>query len=225
MQDKLLANVVLHARKLILSYKQINRGLPCPIALNPGVRKGWTGDPERTGCINAAERLLGKRIEIFNFPPMGVENPIAALVHNYEDRAEIYISSAQNYCWQRFLAAKELAHLLICEKANQTPITPGEISSLLSDLINNVFPGENRILQAESYAYYAAIEILLPMEHALDAAQRLNAGDSILELAKKYRMPRKAMELRLTDPTAIALFNAVYESHAFRTLGLTPQNA
>jgi len=223
MLDEFFSSVIIAARKLSLCYRRLNNGqLTCPITLDPSVQSGWAQAPRPSGCIKAASLLLDKPISVYDFPPLGTENPLAAFVNNYVDRSEIYVSSTQNYCWRRFLVAKELAHLLICDSSNRTPIAPGEIASLLSDLINNVCPGDNRILQAESYAYFAAIEILLPQEHAVDAAAMLTRGSSVLELAQKYRIPRKAMELRLTDAQAVDLFNEIYESYSFQAVSFAP---
>lgn len=220
----LLAEVLISARKLILAYQRLEKPLPRPIALEPNPRKGWYGAARPTGCIAAASQLLGKPITVKTFPSLGNDNPIAALVFNYSDRAEILVSSMQNYCWSRFLVAKELAHLLTCNTVNATPITTNEVTELLSDLINNVSPGDNHVLQAETLAYYAAIEILLPMEHAEAAAISLSQGQSILELASTYRIPRKVMEFRLEQPQAIELFSSVYSSHRFKTLPFNPIN-
>jgi Zn-dependent peptidase ImmA (M78 family) len=226
MQDPLFESVVVCARKLTLAYQRLNQSkLSTPIALNPDPAKGWYSGPARpNGCINAAEQFLKKKIEVLSFPPLGLSNPIAAHVQIYGDRAEIFISSAQNYCWRRLLVAKELAHLLICEPGNQTPINPAAVTSLLSDLINNVGAGANPILQVEVYAYYAAIEILLPMEHAIEASQKFSAGQSLLDLAKEYRIPRQAMEFRLTEPSAMRLYEELYASQRFKNLPYDPIN-
>jgi len=226
MQDPLFESVVVCARKLTLAYQRLNGArLTVPIGINPDPAKGWYDAPSRpNGCINAAEQFLGKKIEVHNFPPLGLSNPIAAHVQVYENRAEIFISSAQNYCWRRLLVAKELAHLLIGKPGNQTPITPAAVSSLLSDLINNVGAGDNPILQVEMYAYYAAIEILLPMEHALAAADKFAAGYSLLDLAKEHRIPRQAMEFRLTEPSAMKLYDGLYGSQRFKNLHFNPIN-
>lgn len=219
MPVKLFESVIISARKLSIGYKRLNNGtFPCPVQLNALTPSGWVQDSVDRGCVKAASQLIKKPIEVYDFPPLGVQNPLAALVENYDTRAVIYVSSTQNYCWRRFLVAKELAHLIMCNDSNQTPITPSDVTSLLSDLINNVSPGENKILQAESLAYYAAIEILLPMELATIAAKRLIDGESISELAKAYRIPRKVMELRLTEPTTIDYFNQAYASYRFTHL-------
>lgn len=224
MQVSILNEVIVSARKLTLAYKRIEGQLPCPIALEPDPRRGWYGHDRPTGCISAASGLLGKPIQVFDFPPMGVQNPIAAFVRNYTDRAEIFISSTQNYCWKRLFVAKELVHLLTLDDSFKTPIAPSDVTGLLSDLINNATPLQSSILQAESFAYFAAIEILLPMEHAHVAAERLRDGASIADLARDYRIPRKAVEFRLTDPTVVDIFNNIYESHRFKILPYNPIN-
>lgn len=214
--SELLCSVLIAARKLTLAYKRIQTPLPCPIAIHADPRKGWYGAERPQGCLTAAERLLNKKIEVLAAPPLGNENPIAACVLDYGDKAEVYVSTAQNYCWQRFLVAKELAHLLICDDSNRTPITSEDVATLLSELINNVIPDKNPILQVESLAYIAAIEILLPMEHAEAASRRLAEGESILDVAKAYRLPKKVMEFRLSDPRVRLMFESAYQSHGFQ---------
>ncbi len=140
------------------------------------------------------------RIEIGPVPTpsiQGYSKQIYGSLSRFPGGASIRVLDVETYCWQRFIAAKELAHLLIDQPGDYT-INPG---NLIAELISGIplhylrkdQSQDDHSFESETRALVAAIEMLLPWAHrpAFDAL--VDKGLSPLELAETFKVPRRVV--------------------------------
>lgn len=216
-------SAVIAARRLVIQYKRRNNNqLIRPIHIDPVTRPGWA-EERLISLPEAAAGICGKNIEVDVFPPTRAGNPLDACVLVYQDRAEIYVSSAApTYCWRRFLVVKELCHVLMGSAGNYTTIQIDEIARLISEILNGVVRNLSAPLEAEYLAYIAATEVLLPKEFAIDAEQMLANGSEVLDVARVFKVPARVIEWRLKNSETKTLFERVYATHSYANLEFAP---
>jgi hypothetical protein len=110
--------------------------------------------------------------------------------HNGRLSAEITISDKLNTCWGRFVACKELAHLLIDKKDDYTSDPIGLISSFMVG-------GNLRIdkdIHSEHWASLAAIELLVPWRERNRILTMVHAKKTNYEIASLFRVPERVIE-------------------------------
>lgn len=208
------------ARKLFLKYKSINNGkIQKPVPITQKIGSGWSQDVANYGLLRSAESLVGLAVKAVAFSrPAGSEGTIAAMIARDATNAKIFVSDGHNFCWSRFLVAKELCHLIQGAFDDKTMSSePQEIIDLLSDLLS---PESGALRQAklftlENAAYFGAIELLLPMEFQEEIMKLISNGCDLLRIAHMYKVPELIVEFRCRNPHTINLFNAVYEEHSY----------
>lgn len=119
----------------------------------------------------------------------------------YTGGAGIRVLDTETYCWQRYIAAKELAHLLIDEPQHYT-INPGNlIAQLLSGIplhyLRKDQDQDDRSFESETQAMVAAIEMLLPWAHRSALQSLVDKGQTPLELAQTFKVPRRVVSTML----------------------------
>lgn len=216
-------SAVIAARRLVLQYKRRNsNSLLYPLRIDPTTIPGWGGGSRILGYLEVASEVWRKPITVDSFPNLDVPEPLDACILNYEDHVEILVKRGRRYCWRRLLVAKELCHLLTGHESNFTALTFEDIARLISDLLNDHVPEIRPDVLAESMAYIAAIELLLPSEFIADADEMLKKGASILDVAERYKVPRVAVEYRLQRADVRAMYDAVYASTDYKNVEFSP---
>lgn len=130
---------------------------------------------------------------------MGGLTNIDAFVKRYEspNKLEIRYSSALNRCWSRFIICKEVSHLLLGHPGNST-IHLEEIQDLITQLLlperSTTSYTSNPALTVEHTAFYSAMELLVPYQKRHELYGFLDAGQSHLDIAEFYRIPKMIVE-------------------------------
>jgi hypothetical protein len=143
-------------------------------------------------CPLVASRSgLAVNVSLVNFPSSRL---IKGRLLRYGNRAEIHVSGDQNICWQRFVACKELAHLLLDREDHGHFTSDPEL--LVERLVGDKWH-QSADMASERLAPYGAIEMLIPecchtTLHAMKAA-----GKSHLEIATHFRVPERMIDRRL----------------------------
>lgn len=128
--------------------------------------------------------------------------------------AHIILSEQPSYCWERYIACKELMHCYLHSPDTATHSLP-MVKSLLITHINS--SGQNNINEMQSMvdhaAYYGAIEMMMPrfyMPILIHIFQELSQkyGESVAyeRIARKLRIPLKLVEYRIA-------YNHEFEEH------------
>ena len=102
--------------------------------------------------------------------------------------AQIVISEDLNFCWSRYVACKELAHLLIDRPDRDfadSPITI--IRSLVDDIISI-----DEEISSEKCAMIAAIELLIPWRMHDQFLKMSTGGLNNYEIAVLLKVPEKS---------------------------------
>ena len=123
---------------------------------------------------------------------------VAGFLRSYDDHAIVKISMDLPVVWQRFVAAKELAHLLIDTEASHFTAAP---VALVQGLIDGL-PCERVTddLESEHYASFAALEILLPWELRVELEKTGGTTATDTAIAYKFVVPEKIIYLALRSP-------------------------
>jgi len=161
-------------------------------------------------------------VHIQSYPPQGKQ--IRGTLIRYSTRAEIYFLGKESFCWQRYIATKELAHLLID--------TPDEYTKRPSSLMEQMISGvplwllrkdhaqDDAAFESEKSAMVAAIEMLLPWKHRPHFKKCCDQGKNNLEIAEEFKVPRYIIANMLTPTYFAASQNAnnfVDENLAIKT--------
>lgn len=108
-------------------------------------------------------------------------------------QARIYVDPNQNYCWRRFIQAKELFHVVL----DLERFRIANLSQQVSD-IQAEFPSGNSQhkpnMSSEALAEIAAMEFLFPFKCREKEIQASEPIPNILEIAKKYKVPQYLVE-------------------------------
>jgi hypothetical protein len=130
----------------------------------------------RSAAIDGAPYPI--RVKAFAYQP----DLIRGLVSRRKDGATIWVSTALNACWTRFVTIKELMHLLLDDE-----------TTFITDPVDQLEVALQRIgqgkLGSEDYAFVSA------MEYAFAAAQRPTPPIvSSLQVATKFKIPQRIVE-------------------------------
>lgn len=161
------------------------------------------------------EERLSKQGKAFSiniqfFPPQGSQ--IRGALNRYVTKADIFVSDKEKLPWQRYIATKELAHLLI-DTPDQFTHRP---SSLMEQLISGIplwllrkdHTQEDAAFESEKTAMIAAIEMLLPWKHRSHVQKRCHQGKNNAEIAEEFNVPEYVVSNLLTPTYYAASQNA-----------------
>jgi len=124
----------------------------------------------------------------------------------YADHAEIEVSHSLNLCWTRFVACKEMAHLLLDRDQSQYTQNPG---ALIDRLIQDPWANDKDIT-SERAAVLAAMELLMPWCCRGQMEAMVKSGASHLQIATHFMVPERMVDRRL-DPKMIDRLERAHE--------------
>lgn len=137
-------------------------------------------------------------------------------IQRFPRHAEIYVAERGErgepykltYCEQRFIAVKEMGHLLIDQ--------PDNFAVHAADLLQDVcFPAFAELdkrprLQSEEISVLFALETLFPFQKRKPHLERIKNGqDTALAVATHFRIPEKQVE-RAMNPSYVAACEGLY---------------
>lgn len=175
---------------------------------------GWSDNKRVFGLKQVVEITTKKDISIEIFPPVGPSSSVDAFLLSHDEINRIFVSNTRNYCWQRFLVAKELMHIVMQVPGNITQITSQSVERLISCILNAA-PVRSQELLAEYVAYIAAIELLFPKDFVETAAAMVAEGRQLHDVALRFKVPRVAIEFRLREDIK-SLFDELYQSSKYK---------
>lgn len=140
------------------------------------------------------------KVNIQGFPRQGAQIR-GALVRRITT-SDIFFSNSESFCWQRYIATKELAHLLIDEENSYTLHPSSLIEQLISGvplwLLRNDSQQDSQAFESEKMAMIAATEMLLPWHHRNYFKECCNKGMNNLEIAEAFKVPKNIVSNMLT---------------------------
>jgi hypothetical protein len=139
-------------------------------------------------------------ITIEGFEPQGTQ--IKGQLLRYENYAKIFYSTGEPIQWQRYISAKELAHLLIDTEKEYTK----KPSSLMGQLISGIpiwvlqqDPHQDEeAFESEKLAMAAAIEMLIPWKYRGHFDKLCDKGLDNYEIAVEFKVPKFVVSNMLT---------------------------
>ncbi len=174
-----------------------------PIAItaqnNPN---GWAAKEDRTCLLDIISKKINKSIRIMEF-----DNDTAPDINGFviekEKSADIYVKKNSentyvagfNFCYRRFVVAKELNHLLM-NAADNSLRTIDNINSFI-DLVSFLttdLPPKNDSQESEHIAYFGAMELLIPRQYF--ETNWFKSQDYNQTVAVQLRCPTQVIELR-----------------------------
>lgn len=219
--EQQLVNSIITASAAIQEYNQKNgytdpAAVPDlkPIVAKPSNTKGWSFSDNTPSPANSltssVSSIIGKKIHAFEFDHDTAQN-IQGMCTEYETYAEIFISKGLNFCWQRFIYAKELCHLLLNHSDPECRTTSqDEVQKTLDKLILGSSP-DNKIQATELTAYIAATELLFP-NHIVQATMDI----PVEELSKLIRCPKQVIALRRHSEDMKKWFDQAYANPSYQ---------
>jgi hypothetical protein len=137
------------------------------------------------------------------------------------DTARILIRAQQSPAFMRFVAVKELCHLMNDEHDDWSSLGVETISGLMRDWAvcaagGGGVPDPGNPLQSESLAEIGAIELMYPFEYREADLKKLQAGATTIEaIALEHEAPSYAIEQALKHHEIFAEFwNAIEQAKA-----------
>lgn len=104
--------------------------------------------------------------------------------------AQIWIAYRKSNCWKRYLAAKELSHLIVDN--NENSYTVNIHDTIVWMIQDNMAVGVNEALDSEHIAAQLAIELLLPYHSTQSLLKDKNVKDSVI--ANQFKVPLSIIE-------------------------------
>ncbi len=131
------------------------------------------------------------------------------------DIVKIYLDENLSRPWSRYVAIKELCHLILSDPDYMTA-DPGDLIELMIYEETTPLDGEAPLdLVADIWAKRAALEFVFPYEQRAAAKTQLASGEtSIFALAKAYNVPEHVIEWA---------FNESYNSQCERAWAMLAQ--
>ena len=125
---------------------------------------------------------------------------IRGLLERYDDHAKIYVRKNQEEDWKRFVAVKELCHLVIDEKEDWSTSGVSIVRKLISEYKIDKDKPAARAIQSEIFAEIAAIELLYPFsERRRDAILLENGEMTNAKIASYYKIPEAIVDRALSE--------------------------
>jgi Zn-dependent peptidase ImmA (M78 family) len=127
---------------------------------------------------------------------------VRGLIERYQksqSRVVIYIKKNIDDDAKRFVAVKELCHVVIDEKEDWSPEGEKTIETLLIEYVVNNGETAQTPSQSEILAEIAAIELMYPYDlRILDAAKLANKETSLQKIANTHKMPEEIVSRSLS---------------------------
>ena len=174
------------------------------------------GDPlvfSSTNLIRAIGEAYGVKVELFEVAWSALH--VSGNTERRSDNtARIYVRSDLPTQWKRFVAIKELCHVMLDEQDDWSACGIETIESLLTEwrLVSENGRGHEsppKALQSEMLAEIAAIELLYPAEYRNSDIEKLKTGETTLDkIALEHEVPAFIIENALQRHETIALVRA-----------------
>jgi Zn-dependent peptidase ImmA (M78 family) len=146
--------------------------------------------------------MRGKHTPIKFHPRIYEASIFYGTIEDRGSEVDIYYDLNRNFCWKRFVCAKELCHLLYhVEDDLHLTSSVEAIDSLMSQILAGVIADQPAT--SEQAAIVMAIEVLLPYSERKSVNGMISKG-GVMEIAKHYRLPAQMVP--------------VYLSHTYTTL-------
>lgn len=177
-----------------------------PIAITSEKKiSGWSSAVEKltVGTLKIATLKVKKPIFLKTF-----DNDTAPSIQGVcverENSATIYVNGKLNFCWRRFIAAKELSHLLMNKvdgdlRINELP----KVLELFSFLVSRS-PVETNAQLSEYMAYLGAMELLIPKAYVLNGLLEQDSK----KIAEQIKCPVQVIEYRKDNHH---IFDTIYD--------------
>lgn len=123
---------------------------------------------------------------------------IRSILLRYETRADILIVDNLNPCWKRFALCKEFAHLIMDDSKGVRAMSVEKQIADAMDIARS--PDPDTELSSEAFAWFTAVEMLLPIADRKSFMARHGAGEDHLTLARSYWVPRAIVDLFFRTP-------------------------
>lgn len=135
------------------------------------------------------------QIEMYEVADTG--NFIRGLMERYSNRVRILVREKLNLSLKRYVAVKELCHVVVDETEDWSPTGDETIRRMVAEYQSQPdnIQGFSVGTISETYAHFAAVEILYPFEHRAIDKETLKTGETNLaEIAAHYEIPTFAVE-------------------------------
>lgn len=177
-----------------------------PVAITTEKKiSGWSSAVEQltTGILNVAYYRVDKKVFVKVF-----DHDLAPSIQGFciecEKTATIYVNSHLNFCWKRFIVAKELSHLLMNKVDGELRNCDMlEVKNLLSVLVSGS-PVKNNSQASEYMAYLGAMELLIPKQYVKSKLLEL----PIESVSEKIKCPIPVIEYRVNNSK---IFDDIYK--------------
>jgi hypothetical protein len=128
------------------------------------------------------------------------ERIMRSILRRYKDHADIRLLDNLNTCWRRFAICKELAHLIMGDDQGQRAVDiPQQLEMALS-ITTHPRPGNT--FTGEEFAWFVAMEMLLPKQDHGELMKRWGNGETSMEIARSYWVPKAIVDLFFETPFA-----------------------
>lgn len=142
----------------------------------------WTGDDAGALSIDRFKSIVcdmyAVEIDMFEVDFEGSHLRGMIEVYNGGRQAKIYIRTNQSLPWKRYVAVKELCHVVIDRKEDWSP---HGIETLEKLIVGDVLLGEHNGALSERLAEVTALELVYPHEHRRPDLAKIQAGQLTYE--------------------------------------------
>lgn len=143
-------------------------------------------------------QMYGVKIEKFEVPYEGTF--LRGMMLRYKDRVVIYVKKNMEKDWQKFAAVKELCHVVIDEPEDWSVDGVATVTNLLAEYRLHQDRLAAKVVQSETFAEIAAIELLYPFKERVTDRDNVNGGAmSTAQLASTYGIPEVFIAQALAD--------------------------
>lgn len=149
-----------------------------------------------------------RRPTTINWATSGTYDYLGAYIKTYKDpqngrkHSEIVVT-ADNYCWARFFAAKELINCFIDDDGYSATNTVELTKSLIDDLVAAGLPRTEPQTIVDEFAWLGAAYYLIPdswitpIKLVIDELSKTEAENAYFYMAQKIRAPETVLRARI----------------------------
>ena len=147
----------------------------------------------------AFEQMYGVEVEYYLAPDLR-DQLLRGMYLRHDKAIKIYLDDTLPPQWRRYVAVKELCHLILGDSDYMTT-DPGDLIELMIYEETAPQDGEAPLdLVADMWAKYAAHEFLFPHENRATARKKLASGEETLfSIATNFGVPEHVIEWTLND--------------------------
>lgn len=158
----------------------------------------------------AFEQMYGVTVEYYLAPDLS-DQLLRGMYLRLGNVVRIYLDEALSPPWRRYVAVKELCHLILSDPEYMT-VEPGDLIELLLYEETTPLDGEAPLdLVADAWAKRAAHEFLFPHEMRGAARAKLEAGATTsFAIAQDFGVPEHVVEWTLSESYS-QLCNEIWE--------------